>query len=98
MELVFSIGSVPTWSTFDRYWYAWDEAQMEAELAYEAWCHEPGTQGYVVYRAAQDRADAAQDALARCSGSAITTAPPADGEWGSKPPRPVARSAERPRP
>ena len=69
-ELVFSIGPLSTWSTFDRFWYAWDEAQVEAELAYEAWCREPGREAYVTYRAAQDRADAAQDALARCSDSA----------------------------
>ena len=60
-----------TWSTVDRCWDAWDEAQTEAELAYEAWCRESGTKGYVVYRAAQDRADAAQDSLARCTCSAI---------------------------
>jgi hypothetical protein len=69
-ELVFSIGPLSTWSTSERFWYAWDEAQVEAELAYEAWCREPGREAYVVYRAAQDRADAAQDALARCSYSA----------------------------
>jgi hypothetical protein len=69
-ELVFSIGPLSTWSKVDRFWYAWDEAQVEAEQAYEAWCGEPGRHAYVVYRAAQDRADAAQDALARCSDSA----------------------------
>jgi hypothetical protein len=40
------------------------EAQAEADLAYQAWCREPGGDGYVVYRAAQDRADAAEDDLA----------------------------------
>jgi hypothetical protein len=64
-ELVFSVRSVSAWSRYDRLWYAWDEAQTEAELAYEAWCAEPGPEAYVVYRAGQDRADAAQDALAR---------------------------------
>jgi hypothetical protein len=68
--LVFSIGPLSTWSMFDRFWYAWDEAQVEAELAYEALCREPGREAYVTDRAAQDRADAAQDALARCSDSA----------------------------
>jgi hypothetical protein len=45
--------------------WAWRDAQAEAVLAFAAWCEEPGAGGYAVYRAAQDRADAAQDALAR---------------------------------
>ena len=49
----------------DRFWFAWDEAQLEAERAYEAWSIGGRDDRYVVYRAAQDRADAAQDALAR---------------------------------
>jgi hypothetical protein len=40
------------------------EAQAEAELAYEAWGPGRSSEAYAVYRAAQDRADAAQDALA----------------------------------
>ena len=40
------------------------EAQREADLAYQAWSRHPGRDGYAVYRAAQDRADAAQDELA----------------------------------
>ena len=44
--------------------YVRREAQAEADLAYEAWCQMPGADGYAVYRAAQDRADAAQDQLA----------------------------------
>jgi hypothetical protein len=40
------------------------EAQAEAELAYDAWRRMPGRAGYAVFRAAQDRADAAQDQLA----------------------------------
>ena len=44
--------------------YVRREAQAEADLAYEAWCRLPGADGYAVYRAAQDRADAAQDQLA----------------------------------
>jgi len=46
--------------------YVRREAQAEAELAYEAWRQLPGNDGYTVYRAAQDRADAAQDQLAEC--------------------------------
>jgi hypothetical protein len=44
---------------------AWDEARSEARGTYEAWHRESGHDAYVIYRAAQDRADAAQDALAR---------------------------------
>jgi acyl-CoA reductase-like NAD-dependent aldehyde dehydrogenase len=44
--------------------YVRREAQAEADLAYEAWSQLPGRDGYAVYRAAQDRADAAQDELA----------------------------------
>jgi hypothetical protein len=44
--------------------YVWREAQAEADLAYRDWCQFPGRDSYVVYRAAQDRADSAQDELA----------------------------------
>jgi hypothetical protein len=40
------------------------EAQAEAKLAYEDWRDQPNRDTYVVYRAAQDRADSAQDELA----------------------------------
>jgi hypothetical protein len=41
------------------------EAQAEADLAYADWRSLPSCDAYAVYRAAQDRADAAQDDLAR---------------------------------
>jgi hypothetical protein len=40
------------------------EAQAEANLAYEDWRRLQSADTYAVYRAAQDRADAAQDDLA----------------------------------
>jgi hypothetical protein len=40
-------------------------AQAEAERAYAAWRHHPRGATYATYRAAQDRADAAQDHLAQ---------------------------------
>ena len=43
------------------------EAQAEANVAYEDWRRQPGSIAYAVYRAAQDRADAAQDDLAEWS-------------------------------
>jgi hypothetical protein len=49
----------------------WSAARAEANLAYEAWCHRPGADSYVVYRAAEDRADAAEHALARVGAPAF---------------------------
>lgn len=49
---------------FHELQYVRREAQAEAELAYAAWSELAGRDGYAVYRAAQDRADAAQDQLA----------------------------------
>lgn len=40
-------------------------SQLEATLAYEEWRRRPGPAAYAAFRAAQDQADAAQDALAR---------------------------------
>jgi hypothetical protein len=40
------------------------EAQAEANLAYSDWRGKPSRDRWTVYVAAQDRADAAQDALA----------------------------------
>jgi hypothetical protein len=48
---------------FDAVYDAWSDAHEEAEHAYRAW--RSGDRGaYAAYRAAQDREDAAQDALA----------------------------------
>jgi hypothetical protein len=43
---------------------AWAAARAEAHLAYDAWRGRGGADAYAVYRAAADRADAAQEALA----------------------------------
>jgi hypothetical protein len=42
---------------------AWADARLEASLAYSHWCRMRDHTAYSIYRAAQDRADAAQDAL-----------------------------------
>jgi hypothetical protein len=55
----------PGASVFECLRVAWIEAQGEAHAAYLGWRDAARADGYVVYRAAQDRADAAQDALAR---------------------------------
>lgn len=43
----------------------WSAARAEANLAYDDWCSAPGPESYLVYRAAEDRADAAETTLAR---------------------------------
>ena len=48
----------------DEVFVLWSAARAEANLAYDAWCVRPGAEGYLVYRAAEDRADAAETALA----------------------------------
>lgn len=52
------------YAMFEELSFARREAQAEANLAYATWTSQPGEIGYTVYRAAQDRADAAQDQLA----------------------------------
>jgi len=51
----------PIWN---EAYMAWSDAHVEAEDAYHAWLRDRGQKAYSVYRAAQDREDAAQDALA----------------------------------
>jgi len=46
---------------------AWSDAHEEAEHAYLGWRVAGTSETYAAYRAAQDREDAAQDALARAS-------------------------------
>jgi hypothetical protein len=48
---------------YDELVLAWHAAQAEALAAYRTWCAWPGRETYAGYRAAQDRADAAQEAL-----------------------------------
>ncbi len=49
-----------TWSaSYD----AWREAREDARVAYRAWRSLRTAEAYAIYRAAQDREDAAQDTL-----------------------------------
>lgn len=48
----------------DEHFTIWSAARAEANLAYDAWCDSRTVDAYVVYRAAEDRADAAELALA----------------------------------
>ena len=47
----------------DELFVLWSAARAEANVAYDAWCAMPGSDAYAVYRAAEDRADAAEVAL-----------------------------------
>jgi hypothetical protein len=49
---------------FNAVYDAWSDAHEEAEIAYREWMQSGTADAYAVYRAAQDREDAAQDALA----------------------------------
>jgi hypothetical protein len=49
----------------DERFTVWSAARAEANLAYDAWCRAHTREAYAVYRAAEDRADAAEDALLR---------------------------------
>jgi len=48
---------------FNAVYDAWSDAHEEAEDAYRLWLVTKSGDDYAVYRAAQDREDAAQDAL-----------------------------------
>jgi hypothetical protein len=72
-ELVFAREIPPDASIFDCLRAVWDEARLEAHRAYERWSANSGGDAYYIYRAAQDRADAAQDALADCAHPALRT-------------------------
>jgi hypothetical protein len=60
--------SVADYALLEELGFVRREAQAEANLAYEDWLEHPNGERYVVYRAAQDRADAAQDQLASWAG------------------------------
>ena len=55
---------MPEWNAL---YDAWSDAHEEAEDAYRQWRTRGGGPLYSLYRAAQDREDAAQDALAEGS-------------------------------
>ena len=48
----------------DEVYAIWCAARAEANIAYDGWRATPGLDAYAAYRAAEDRADAAQDTLA----------------------------------
>lgn len=58
----------------DELFVVWSAARAEANMAYDAWCADPGRMTYTVYRAAEDRADAAEVALCESRAAALATA------------------------
>jgi len=56
----------------DELFTIWSAARAEANLAYDAWCDAPGSAAYIVYRAAEDRADAAEQALVASADELLT--------------------------
>ena len=62
-ELVLRRSAVrgPEWNEL---YDVWSDAHEDAEEAFRAWMLRGGRERYSLYRAAQDREDAAQDALA----------------------------------
>jgi len=62
-ELVLRRG--PTWAPVHD---AWSDAREDAASAYGVWRRRRDVASYAAYRAAQDREDAAQDALAASPG------------------------------
>jgi hypothetical protein len=58
----------------DEAFVLWSAARAEANLAYDAWCATPGPNAYAVYRAAEDRADAAEMELADLTAGSLILA------------------------
>jgi hypothetical protein len=61
--LVIGAGAGPGDSLVELLWM-WRRARDECNAAYETWCRSRRKIDYAIYRAAADRADTAQDALA----------------------------------
>ena len=57
-----SLTAGPAWAVLRD---AWNDAHDDAEVALATWRADGGAEAYASYRAAQDREDAAQDALFR---------------------------------
>jgi hypothetical protein len=55
----------------DELFTIWSAARAESNIAYAAWCDTRGPEAYAVYRAAEDRADAAEQALVLAARPAV---------------------------
>jgi acyl-CoA reductase-like NAD-dependent aldehyde dehydrogenase len=56
--------------------FCWREAEDEAARAFQLWRGRPGAEAFAVYRAAADRAEAAQATLAAASARPLTRSRP----------------------
>jgi hypothetical protein len=65
VRLRLAAGGVAAGWVYDELRETWRDAQAQAQRAYADWRDGDIPHAYAVYRAAQDRADAAHDALAR---------------------------------
>jgi hypothetical protein len=65
-ELIIVAEAAPGDTLAELLW-VWRSARDECNAAYDGWCRSPRGIEYAIYRAAADRADAAQDALAALS-------------------------------
>jgi hypothetical protein len=63
-EFLVTRSSTHDYAMYEELSFARREAQAEANVAYACWNSDASEDSYTVYRAAQDRADAAQDQLA----------------------------------
>jgi hypothetical protein len=63
-EIVLGPVSEPDDPVDEELLFCWRDAEDEAATAYQLWRERPGAEAFSVYRAAADRADAAQAALA----------------------------------
>ena len=61
----------PAWAALHA---VWNDARDEADLALRRWLGGGGHESYAAYRAAQDREDAAQDALFSAVAAAAVSA------------------------
>jgi hypothetical protein len=56
---------------YEELFVLWSAARAEANIAYDHWCAAPGADAYAVYRAAEDRADAAEAQLSAAGADAL---------------------------
>ena len=63
-ELILRHDQAPATASWAAAYEAWSDAHEEAESAWRTWRSGGGREAYLTYRAAADREDAAQDAVA----------------------------------
>jgi hypothetical protein len=73
-EIVLADGRAESTQRLGELYAVWCAARAESNLAFEAWSDAPGGEAYAVYLAAEDRADAAEAALAGAA-DALAVAP-----------------------